>query len=153
MIAIGRKVKIRLFHRDFKTKGSELLWAEVVGPNEFQLDNGPWFVDGYSYADVVSGVYESTRAYDDERNVPVYKCTGIVRKGPYRTIRASFEKASSGPATNIPLRKALEELGVSCENCDGKIFSVWFTKDVDAHKVAHMLHDAGAHVQLADVPD
>jgi len=149
---IGRKVKVRLFHRDFKTQGSELLWAEVVGPNEFKLENGPWLIDGYSYEDVVSGVYESTRNYDGERNVPVYRCTGIVRKGPFRTLRAIFETSFPSPKY-APLRAALKAMDVDYENMDDKLVSVWFTKDVDAHKVAHMLHDAGAHVQLADVPD
>jgi hypothetical protein len=154
-LAVGRRVKVRLFHRDFKTKGSELLWAEAVGPNEFQLDS-PWHVDGYSCGDVVSGVYESTTKVGAERNIPVYKCTGILRKGPFRTIRARFQGQSFSSPARAPLRAALSAMAVWFEmdnDVDDKTTAVWFTKDVDAQAVARVLRDAGAEVHFADVPD
>jgi len=54
-------VKIAFHVTDNRLGDTETMWAEVLGPNRYRLDNIPLLVDGVSLADIVDATMDAGR--------------------------------------------------------------------------------------------
>jgi hypothetical protein len=117
----------------------ERVWAAQVGPDEYRLENMPWFVRGVSADDIVRAVAP------DDHSWPVFQ--NRVRESGNSTIRVIPFKAGALEGSLQAVLDAFEPLGVTGEGAGSyPIVALNVTPDRDLVEVKRLLRsgqDAG----------
>ncbi len=119
----------------------ETLWAERVGPDQYSLDNSPFWAYGVSWLDVVE-------AQPDADGVLTFVC--VVRKSGHRTIRLILDP----PAHEAPESRAILDgvvaLGASYEGMHGGYLAIDIPPEVELDRVVEYLVASGHQWEHAD---
>lgn len=96
---------------------TEALWAECIGPDQYELQNCPFFVYGISWKDVVSAA-PSTAA-------GVRTFQKVVRKSGNRTVRVLLPPAADGTAASPADHfDTIIAMGCSWEGANKTLFAI-----------------------------
>jgi uncharacterized protein DUF4265 len=121
----------------------ETLWATVVAPNQYELDNLPWCAYGVSAGDVIEARPDAAGQL---------RMTRIVRKSGNRTIRVILAVTSGGQPTfeSQQMLSGILERGCSYEGRNKLLFAVNIPAPVNLAGIAQYLTDSGFRWEYAD---
>jgi hypothetical protein len=119
----------------------ETLWATPCGPNQYRLENSPFFAYGVSWEDVVLAEPEA----DD--SIPFF--IRVVEKSGNRTIRLRVPEHVTAKSSRR-IFDEIEALGCSYEGCEPQLVSVNLPPDVDLHVVVEWLQESDLEWEYAD---
>lgn len=120
----------------------ETPWARVVGPNEYELDNLPWYAYGISAGDV----FEATPEKDDPRP----HLRRVLRKSGNRTVRLILAARPEESEESAAVLKNLGDLGCGYEGANGRYFAVNIPPTADFEAVTCYLTAAQMRWEHAD---
>lgn len=119
----------------------ETLWADHVGPDQYRLDNSPFWAYGVSWRDVVE-------AFPDENGVLTF--VRVIRKSGHRTLRLILEpRADQAPESQAILDTVIE-LGASYEGIHSGYLAIDVPPDVELERVTQYLTASGQQWEHAD---
>lgn len=113
---------------------SERMWAEIVGPDLYRLDNAPWFVPGIAEGDVVRAVAPDADSWPEYVETVEWSGNYTIRVIPFR----------SGPLEGSlqAVIDAFKPLGVSGEGAGAyPIVALTGTGDADLTAVKSLLRE------------
>jgi len=120
----------------------ETPWAKQVGPNEYELDNLPWYAYGISCGDV----FEAFPTDYDPR--PHLK--RVLRKSGNRTLRLILKPPANESAESMAVLTRVAELGCSYEGMDHSLIAINVPAEVDFAAVCAFLTETGHNWEHAD---
>jgi hypothetical protein len=129
-----------LFQED---ENVETLWAERVGPDQYRLDNSPFWAYGVSWKDVVE-------AHPDAEGM--LRFARVVVKSGHRTIRVVLPRRADESSASQAILDGLNELGATYEGMHAGYVSVDMSPDADFHAVVKYLIASGQQWEYADPP-
>ena len=106
-------VKVELHGPDGEV---ETLWATPVAPDQYQLENSPFFAYGVSWLDIV----EAHRTGDGE--FPVF--TRVVQPSGHRTLRLILKPGADKAAASQAVLDRLNALGASYEGYNSRYLAI-----------------------------
>lgn len=119
----------------------ETLWADVVGPNLYRLDNSPFWAYSVSWRDVVE-------AHPDENDQ--LRMTRVVEKSGHRTVRVIFERGADESPEADAVLEGVVALGASYEGMNPRYIAIDIPPAVDLMAVARFLTERGVKWEHAD---
>jgi hypothetical protein len=121
----------------------ETLWATGVAPNQYELDNLPWYAYGVSAGDVVEAQPDAAGQL---------RMTRIVRKSGNRTIRVILAVTPDGQPTfeSQQTLAGILERGCGYEGRNKILFAVNIPAPVNLAGIAQYLTDSGFRWEYAD---
>lgn len=121
----------------------ETLWANVVGPDQYEIDNLPWYAYGLSAGDVVEARADASGQL---------RVTRVVRKSGNRTIRAILELTTGRELTfeSQQLLAGLVERGCGYEGAKKTLVAINIPPVVDLAAIAAYLTDSDFRWEYAD---
>jgi hypothetical protein len=137
-----RLVKVVLRVEDGASVYVETPWARQVGPNEYELDNLPWYAYGISLGDA----FEATPEADDPRP----HLRRVLRKSGNRTIRIILAAPADESGEGAAVLKTLIDMGCSYEGANRRFMAVNIPQAVPLEGVAAYLTTAGVQWEHAD---
>lgn len=126
---------------DFHSASTETLWATPLGKDMYQLDNTPFYAEGFSFKDVVLA------PFDDTEGFPVVK--NSVKKSGHSTYLIWVPSGIKDNPDFDVYWNPLENLGCSFEGIDGKMIAVDIPATTDIH-TAYGLMDSGLENDIWD---
>lgn len=139
----GRQVKVvfRVINEDYSVD-IETLWATPVGPDQYQLDNSPFYAYAVSWQDIVYA------PLDREDGRPSFK--EVVKKSGHRTIRIIFDQPiQDGNEPDAHLHR-LGELGCIYEGDNRKLISVDIPPAIELETIRRYLIEHELQWEHAD---
>jgi hypothetical protein len=120
----------------------ETLWATPVTPDEYELDNSPFYAYSVSWKDVVFA------PMDPEEGRPVFQ--KVVRKSGHRTVRIIFEPpVADGNESDVHLKK-LVAMGCSYEGSHHVLMSVDVPPQIELDAVREYLIESDLKWEHSD---
>lgn len=125
-------VKVELHGPDGEV---ETLWATPVAPDQYQLENSPFFAYGVSWLDIV----EAHRTGDGE--FPVF--TRVVQPSGHRTLRLILKPGADEAAASQAVLERLNALGASYEGYNSRYLAIDIPPRVVLAPITEYLTDTG----------
>ena len=133
----GAKVKVLLREDEY----AETVWAECVGPDQYRLDNSPFWAYGVSWLDVVE-------AHRDDSGQLAF--TGVVTKSGHRTVRIIFTPGIEENPEGQAIVDALVRMGCTYEGMHPGYIAIDIPPGVELTAVTGYLTDQEAQWEHAD---
>jgi Domain of unknown function (DUF4265) len=131
------QVKVRFQDDD----NVETLWAEQVGPDEYRLDNSPFWAYGVSWRDVV----EARR--DAEGTLAFVR---VVEKSGHRTVRLILDPPADRSPESQAVLDGLVPLGATYEGMHPGYLAIDVPPEVTLERVVAYLTATGRQWEHAD---
>ena len=121
----------------------ETLWANIVGPDQYEIDNLPWYAYGISAGDVVEARPDGSGQLRVQR---------IVRKSGNRTIRIILALTPDRQYTfeSQQVLAGLIERGCDFEGANKILVAINIPPAIDLSAIASYLTDSGFRWEYAD---
>lgn len=133
-------VKVRM--TDLEGVHTETVWAVMVSPGRFRIDNVPWFAYRVSVGDIVEGNQYADGMYD---------LTRVIEPSGNRTIRMILpDGESSDSERGKAILGEVTEIGCSFEGANGRYFGVTVPPEVTLSEVADLMVRAGVTWEYAN---
>jgi len=128
------KIVFVLPEAEWHSASVESVWAKLVGPDQYQLENTPFYAAGLSYSDVVFA------PMSEEDGRPVFK--SVVRKSGHSTYLLWVNGALDGDIDFEVIWKQLADIGCSFEGFGENMLAVDVPAATDINK-AYSLFELG----------
>ena len=135
----------KVLFRVHETDGSvnvETLWATLLGEDQYQLDNSPFYAYSVSWKDIVYA------PFDPQEQFPTFQ--RVLSKSGHRTIRIIFEKAATGSGASEGVLEQLVSLGCSYEGANKTYVCVDIPPGVELEKVRQFMIQRSLQFEHAD---
>ena len=119
----------------------ETLWAERVGPNEYRLENSPFWAYGVSWLDVVEAQPEEDGALAFVR---------VVQKSGHRTVRLILDPPADEAADSKAVLDGVTALGASYEGMHPGYVSIDIPPEIELKRIVDDLVARGRQWEHAD---
>lgn len=139
--AANSKVLFRVANEDGSAE-VETLWASLVGPDAYRLENSPFWAYGVSWEDVVLAPFSI------EEGFPAFQ--SVVSKSGNRTVRIALDPPLESGNESHALMNGLVDLGCSWEGMNRRYVSVNVPRDVELDAVRDYLVEKNAQWEHAD---
>jgi hypothetical protein len=134
-------VKVELHGLDGEV---ETLWATPVGPDEYQLENSPFFAYGISWLDIVEA-HAPAASPDD---FPIF--TRVVTPSGHRTLRLILQPRADRAPESQAILDHLVALGASYEGLNPGYLAIDVPPAVDLELVTDYLTSTGQRWEYAN---
>lgn len=138
-VADSAQVKVLLQEDD----NVETLWAERVGPDQYKLDNSPFWAYGVSWRDVVEARPGAEGMLTFVR---------VIQKSGHRTVRLILNPPADESADSQAILDGVVALGASYEGMHPGYLSIDIPPGIELARIAEYLTASGQQWEHADPP-
>jgi len=120
----------------------ETLWATPVAPEQYQLENSPFFAYGVSWLDIVEARSPAAGEF------PIF--TRVVRSSGHRTLRLILEPRADDAESNQAVLDRLNTLGASYEGYSPRYLAIDIPPAVALEPITEYLTATGQRWEYAN---
>ena len=119
----------------------ETVWAQPVGPDQYRLDNSPFWAYGVSWRDVVE-------AHPDEDGMLAF--VRIVEKSGHRTLRLILKPPADKAPESQAVLDGIVALGATYEGMNPGYLAIDIPPEIALERVTEFLVASGQQWEHAD---